>query len=87
MRCFLEYLQIDKICQNHSDIIHIQFPKAYVRWGGSSMMAKKVGQILVDEDLKRATPSVLIVNDKLAGLSSLHRKLPGSQYLEYSEPS
>lgn len=48
-------------------------------------MAKKIDQILVDEDLKRATLSVLIVNDKLTGLSSLNRKLPGSQSLEYSE--
>ena len=50
-------------------------------------MARKIGQILVEEDLKRATPSVLMVKDKLAGLRFLHRKPPGPQSLVYSEPS
>ena len=52
----------------------------------TSLMAKKIGQILVEEDLKRATPSVLMVKDKLAGLRFLHRKPPGPQSLVYSEP-
>ena len=55
--------------------------------GGSSFTARKIGQMLVDEERNRATPSVLKRKETFAGFVCLQRKPPGMLCFLYSTPS
>ena len=52
--------------------------------GGSSLITRKSGHISVLDDLKSATPSVLMVKDRLAGFEVGHKNPPGLASCEYS---